>query len=50
MVKNIVEFKGSLSSKAFISSKSLGRRFDNDIDLIYDFLDLFFRQRKSKVE
>lgn len=47
MTKNIVDFKGSLSNKAFISSNSLGRRFDNDIDLIYDFLDPFFLDREK---
>lgn len=47
MIKNIVEFKGSLSNKAFISRNSLGRRFDNDIDLVYDFLDPFFLDREK---
>lgn len=47
MTKNTVYFKGSLSKKAFISSKSLGRRFDNDIDLNYDFLDPFFLDREK---
>jgi dGTPase len=47
MIQNIVDFKGSLSSKAFISQNSLGRRFDNDIDLVYKFLDPFFLDREK---
>lgn len=46
MIK-IIDFKGSLSKKAFISSNSVGRRFDNDIDLVYDFLDPFFLDREK---
>ncbi len=47
MKKNILNFKSSLSSKAFVSSNSLGRRFENDIDLIYNFLDPFFLDREK---
>jgi len=47
MDKKIVDFKGSLSAKAFISSNSLGRRFDNDADSSYDFLDPFFLDREK---
>ena len=47
MKNDTVYFKGSLSNKAFISSNSLGRRFDNDIDLAYDFLDPFFLDREK---
>jgi dGTPase len=47
MDKTIVNFMSSLSNKAFISSNSIGRRFDNDIDLRYDFLDPFFLDREK---
>jgi len=47
MKKNIVDFKRSLSSKAFVSSNSIGRRFNNDTDLMYDFLDPFFLDREK---
>lgn len=47
MTEKIIDFKGSLSKNAFLSSNSLGRRFDNDIDLIYDFLDPFFLDREK---
>lgn len=47
MIQNFIDFKGSLSSKAFISDNSLGRRFDNDIDLVYKFLDPFFLDREK---
>lgn len=47
MKEKIITFKGSLSDKAFISSNSLGRRFNNDTDLMYDFLDPFFLDREK---
>ena len=47
MNEKIITFKGSLSDKAFISSKSIGRRFNNDNDLMYDFLDPFFLDREK---
>lgn len=47
MKKSIIDFKGSLSNVAFNSKKSLGRRYDNDIDLTYDFLDPFFLDREK---
>ncbi len=47
MDKDIVFFKDSLSNKAFNSLNSLGRRFDNDIDLKYGFLDPFFLDREK---
>jgi len=47
MDKKILDFNGSLSNKAFISNNSLGRRFDNDVDLSYGFLDPFFLDREK---
>lgn len=47
MDKDIVNFKDSLSNKAFISRNSLGRRFGNDADLPYNFLDPFFLDREK---
>jgi len=47
MINNVVHFSGSLSNKAFISGNSLGRRFDNDADSPYSFLDPFFLDREK---
>ena len=46
-IKNFSDYKGALSSLAFDSKCSLGRRFNNDPDSIYNFLDPFFVDREK---
>jgi dGTPase len=45
--KNFSDYKGSLSSMAFNSNNSLGRRYKNDMDSVYNFLDPFFLDREK---
>jgi len=45
--RNFYDYKNALSALAFNSSNSLGRRFHDDPDSIYNFLDPFFVDREK---